>query len=120
MRIAGIQKQLIKQRARRVRRVRAPMLFAKDRMRLSIFRSHKYIYAQIIDDEARTTIVAYSDSAIKEKMSKTERAKQVGTQIAQQALSKNVREVVFDRGWYKFHGRVKLLAEAAREAGLQF
>jgi len=120
MKISNLQKKVQKQRARRVLKVRRPILANRERPRLSVFRSNEYIYAQIIDDQKRQTIVAASDSTIKDKLTKTEKAKFVGQKIAELALKKKVKKVVFDRNWYKFHGRVKALAEAAREAGLIF
>lgn len=91
--------------------------------RLSVFRSGKHIYAQIIDDRAGVTLAAASDKELKSSSkTKTPRgavsAKLVGALIAQKASEKNVARVVFDRGGYKYHGRVKALAEGARAAGL--
>ncbi|ADR37065.1 50S ribosomal protein L18 [Oceanithermus profundus] len=90
------------------------------RPRLTVYRSLSHIYAQIIDDEAGQTLVASSTLALGVKGNKTEAAKQVGADIAKKAASKGIKQVVFDRGAYKYHGRVKALAEAAREAGLEF
>lgn len=90
------------------------------RPRLTVYRSLNHIYAQIIDDEAGKTLVASSTLALKIKGNKTEAAKQVGADIAKKAVEKGIKQVVFDRGAYKYHGRVKALAEAAREAGLEF
>ncbi len=90
------------------------------RPRLTVYRSLSHIYAQIIDDEAGQTLAASSTLALGVKGNKTEAAKQVGADIAKKAASKGIKQVVFDRGAYKFHGRVKALAEAAREAGLEF
>lgn len=120
MKISSLQHNLLEQRLRRARRVRAPLLYARTRPRLSVFRSNKAIYAQIIDDVKKITLVATSDIKITDKKTKIERAQAVGTHLAELALKKGVREVAFDRGWYKFHGRVKALADAARTAGLQF
>jgi len=91
--------------------------------RLNVFRSNKNIYAQIIDDVKGVTLVSASsnDKELKiENGSNIEAAKKVGTLIAQKALEKKIKAVVFDRGGYLFHGRVKHLADAAREAGLKF
>jgi len=96
---------------------------ALGRPRLSVFRSGKHIYAQIIDDRAETTLVAASTNEKEAKPAKTynlEAASAVGKKIAERALAKGVRQVVFDRGGYIYHGRVKALAEAAREGGLEF
>ncbi len=90
------------------------------RPRLTVYRSLSHIYAQIIDDEAGRTLAASSTLALGVKGNKTEAAKQVGADIARKAAEKGIKQVVFDRGAYKYHGRVKALAEAAREAGLEF
>jgi len=96
---------------------------AAGRPRLSVFRSGKHIYAQIIDDRAATTIAVASTNEKEGKPAKTynvEAAAAVGKRIAERALAKGLKEVVFDRGGYIYHGRVKALAEAAREGGLEF
>ncbi len=106
-------------RARRHARVRAKVRGTSARPRLSVFRSNKSIYAQIIDDETGTTLVSASD--VKDtKGTNIERAQKVGKELAEKAQAKKIKEVVFDRGGYLFAGRVKALAEAAREGGLQF
>jgi large subunit ribosomal protein L18 len=91
----------------------------KDRLRLCVFRSLNNIYAQIIDDEQRKTIVSASSLKL-DKAKKTDMAKQVGELVAKSAIKNNIKKVVLDRGQYKYHGRIKALAEAARENGLQF
>jgi large subunit ribosomal protein L18 len=94
-----------------------------ERPRLSVFRSNKEIYAQIIDDVKGTTIIAASSREKEiagQKGNKIEQAKRVGEAIAKKATAAGVSSVVFDRGGYLYHGRVKALADAAREAGLQF
>ncbi|MBN1217684.1 MAG: 50S ribosomal protein L18 [Anaerolineae bacterium] len=108
-------------RQRRHARVRQRLSGTPERPRLNVFRSLNHIYAQIVDDTHGATLVAASslDDGIK-KGSKTERAKQVGQLIAERAKAAGVNEVVFDRGGYKYHGRVKALADASREAGLKF
>jgi large subunit ribosomal protein L18 len=110
-----------KRRAQRVRiRLRK---FSNGRPRLSIFRSSKNIYAQVIDDERGVTLAAASSlegGEAKTKGSDREAAARVGALVAQRAIDKGVKDVVFDRGGYLFHGRVKALADAAREAGLNF
>lgn len=112
--------------ARRRQRVRARLRRRKnDRLRLSVFRSGKNIYAQLIDDRAGKTVVAAStlDKEIRESLksgANKDAAAAVGKLVAERAVSKGMSEVVFDRGAYIFHGRVKALAEAAREAGLKF
>ncbi|WP_027481544.1 50S ribosomal protein L18 [Deinococcus pimensis] len=92
---------------------------AGGRPRLSIYRSSKYIYAQIIDDASGTTLVAAGGKKIAEG-NKSDSAAAVGRALAEAALAKGVKQVVFDRGSYKYHGRVKALADAAREGGLDF
>lgn len=87
--------------------------------RLTVFRSNKFIYAQLINDSERKTIVAVSDVG-KLGSSKIERAKEVGKNLATQAVKNNINKIVFDRGGYKYHGRVKALADGAREGGLIF
>lgn len=96
---------------------------AKGRPRLSIFRSGKHIYAQIIDDTSATTLVTASTHEKDAGLSKTyniDAAASVGKRIAERAAAKGLKAVVFDRGGYIYHGRVKALAEAAREGGLEF
>jgi len=106
-------------RAQRVRR-RLKSL-ANGRPRLSVFRSAKNIYAQVIDDRLGVTLAAASSLEAKDaKGSDTDAAAKVGALIAQRALEKGLKDVVFDRGGYIYHGRVKALADAAREAGLNF
>ena len=96
---------------------------ANGRARLSVFRSSKHIYAQVIDDLKGATVAAAS-SLEKDLRSKTganvDAAKAVGKLVAQRAIEKGVKSVVFDRGGYLYHGRIKALADAAREGGLQF
>ncbi|MFZ5424701.1 MAG: 50S ribosomal protein L18 [Patescibacteria group bacterium] len=93
-----------------------------ERPRLTVFRSNKYTYAQIIDDEKRVSLVTVFDEAAKlhENKTKSEAAKEVGKLLAKRAKEKNIDKVVFDRKGYKYHGRVKSLAEGAREGGLDF
>jgi large subunit ribosomal protein L18 len=88
--------------------------------RLTVFRSNCQIYAQVIDDAKGVTLAAASSLAIKDKMTKTEKAKKVGALIAAAAKKAGVEKVVFDRNGYLYHGRVQALADAAREAGLKF
>ena len=112
-------------RKRRHARVRKKISGPSNAPRLSVFRSLKHIYAQIIDDESGRTLISAStlDPDIRERVAeldKTEQAKLVGKYLAEKALSNGVTKVVFDRGGYKYHGRVKALADASREGGLQF
>ena len=91
-----------------------------EKPRLSVFRSNDHIYAQLIDDTMKKTMVGVSEKALKSTGSKTEKAKAVGMELAKAAISKKITTVVFDKGSYKYHGRVKSLAEGAREGGLKF
>ncbi|MEJ5309272.1 MAG: 50S ribosomal protein L18 [Anaerolineae bacterium] len=114
-----------KARARRHAHIRKTVHGTPERPRLSVFRSLDHIYAQIIDDSVGYTLASAStvDQAVRQQvvdLSKTEQARVVGQVLAERALSKGVTKVVFDRGGYKYHGRVKALAEAARKAGLDF
>ena len=95
---------------------------AEGRLRLSVYRSEKNIYAQIIDDNAGKTLVSASskEKGFKEKGTTIAGASAVGKAVAEKALKAGIKEVAFDRGGYPFHGRVKALADAAREAGLAF
>ena len=109
------------QRIKRHARVRGKISGTAERPRLSVFRSEKNIYAQIIDDVAGNTLVAAS-SVEKDfgPGSNKEAARKVGKLIAERAVAKGIEEVVFDRGGYIYHGRVAALAEGAREGGLEF
>lgn len=116
-----------KNQARQVRhrRVRQRVFGTTARPRLNVFRSNGHIYAQIIVDETSHTLVSASslDPELKAQLksgSNAEAAKAVGQALAQRAIEKGIRQVVFDRGGYLFHGRIAALAEAAREAGLEF
>ena len=91
-----------------------------ERPRLSVFRSNKAIYAQIIDDTTGKTIVAASSAKLDDAKANVETSNQVGKDIAAKALEKGITQVVFDRSGYLYHGKVKSLAEGAREAGLKF
>ena len=108
---------------RRHTRVRRRVKGTSDRPRLAIFRSNQHIYAQVIDDSEHKTLAAAStldkDAGI-QTGSNTEAAAAVGKLVAQRAIAKDISQVVFDRGGNLYHGRVAALAEAAREAGLQF
>lgn len=91
-----------------------------ERPRLSVFRSGRHIYAQIIDDTLGKTLVAFSTLEGNLKNKNIETAKQVGAELAKRAMGKNIKNVVFDRSGYVFHGRIKAVADGAREAGLSF
>ena len=109
-------------RETRQKRVRATVKGTAARPRLCVFRSLNNIYAQIIDDEKAVTLVSAStlDKEVKNKASNIEAATEVGKLIAKKAQDKKIKAVVFDRNGYLYHGKVKALAEAAREAGLEF
>ncbi len=106
-------------------RIRKKINGTASRPRLSVFRSNKHIYAQLIDDEAGRTLVAASTHSKElagqlEGLNKTEQAKLVGKLLAEKAVKADIKSVVFDRNGYKYHGRVKALADGAREGGLNF
>jgi large subunit ribosomal protein L18 len=109
---------------KRAKRSRVQILKFKKYPRVSVYRSAKHIYAQIIDDKKGATLVSFSDTKLKptkdKKTNKSEKAFMVGRQLAGLALKKKISKVIFDRGGYKYHGRVKSLAEGAREGGLKF
>ena len=110
-------------RERRRRRVRARVSGTESRPRLNVFRSLEHIYAQLIDDEAGRTLAAASslDKEVKSgKFKKSEEATAVGKLIAQRAQDKQIKQVVFDRAGYRYHGRIKNVADGAREGGLEF
>ena len=112
-------------RTRRHARVRNKIMGTAERPRLNVFRSLTNIYAQVIDDRAGHTLAAAStlDPALRDEIKeikKTEAAAKVGALVAERAKAAGVTTVVFDRGGYQYHGRVKALADAAREAGLEF
>ena len=110
-------------RQRRHERLRKTVVGTQERPRLAVFRSLTHIYAQVIDDAQGRTLAASStlEKSLKSASgNKTERAKAVGSAVAQKAIEAGVTNVVFDRGGNRYHGRVKALAEAAREAGLKF
>jgi large subunit ribosomal protein L18 len=108
-------------RTRRHERVREKIRGSAGRPRLAVFRSITHIYAQLIDDDAGKTLVAASSVDAKDaKGNKSERAKAVGAMLGEKAKAKGIGEAVFDRGGYRYHGRVKALGDAARGAGLRF
>lgn len=113
-----LQKQL--NRLRRKARVRSQISGSAKLPRLSVFRSGTHIYAQLIDDENSKTLAAASDLKADGKTTKTSRAEKVGSELAEAAKWLKIKEVVFDRGGFAYHGRVKALAEAARKWGLKF
>jgi len=113
------------QRARRQRRIRGRVTGTPERPRLNVFRSNTHIYAQVIDDTLGHTLAAAStlDAGLRPQLAdnkKIDEAQLVGKLIAERALAAGVLKVVFDRGGFRYHGRIKALADAAREAGLSF
>lgn len=108
-------------KARRAIRIRRKIESANTAPRLTVFRSNKHIYAQVIDDIKGTTLVSVSEKEVESaKSTKIEKAKVVGQKLAEKAIKAKVKNVVFDKGAYKYHGRVKALADGAREGGLVF
>lgn len=112
-------------RRKRHRRIRMRVYGTAERPRLNVFRSLRHIYAQLVDDTIGHTVLSAStlDADVRQQLgdlSKTQQAELIGKVLAKRALEKGVKQVVFDRGGYKYHGRVKALAEGARAEGLQF
>lgn len=110
-------------RIRIKRRIRSKITGTAEIPRMSVFRSNKQIYVQLIDDRSGKTLLSVGstekEAAVKDKDNKTEQAKKVGKMLAEKALEKGIKQVVFDRNGYLYHGRVKNLADAARENGLK-
>ena len=113
-----------KRRARKVKRIRKKLLGTAERPRLAVFRSSKQIYVQAVDDLGGRTLAASSsiDKELRSGLSgtKTEVAKKVGEAVARRLVDQGVKQAILDRRWYKYHGRVKALADGAREGGLEF
>lgn len=107
-------------RERRHRRVRGKIAGTAERPRLAVFRSNRGIFAQLVDDESATTLAAASWKTVDQSGSKTDQAREVGKALAAAAKERGIGRCVFDRGGYLYHGRVKALAEGAREGGLEF
>jgi large subunit ribosomal protein L18 len=102
-------------------RIRAKLSGTGERPRLNVYRSLNHIYAQVIDDQKGKTLVAASSLGLKLKTGgNVSAAKEIGKAVAEKAVAKGIKQVVFDRGGYLYHGRIKALADAAREAGLEF
>ena len=118
----SVASKKLKTRMRIKSRIRGKISGTAARPRLTVFRSNKQIYAQVVDDLSGKTLASASSRAIKEAqgVAKIEQAKMVGTKVAEVAKAAGVESVVFDRNGYLYHGRVKSLANAAREGGLQF
>jgi len=117
------RKMLNQIRWRRKKRVRAKIFGTADQPRLSVFRSNRYTYAQLINDEKGETLVSVSTrelkSTVKDQKSKVALAEHLGELVAKKAIEKGIKKAVFDRGRYKYHGRVKAVAEGVRKGGLQ-
>lgn len=106
-------------RIKRHKKIRKRLTGIKDKPRLSVFRSNKYIYAQIIDDSVSKTLASVNDIKM-DKVEKSKKALEVGKKIAKKALKIKIKKVIFDRGGFLYHGRVAELAKGAREGGLEF
>ncbi|MCK4329427.1 50S ribosomal protein L18 [candidate division WOR-3 bacterium] len=112
---------MVNRRERRHKRIRKKVFGTDKRPRLSIYRSLRYIYAQLIDDINSSTILTFSTQMLKdEKLSTMNAARECGKRLAEKAKGKGIETVVFDRSGYKYHGRIKALAEGAKEGGLNF
>ena len=109
----------LEKRLRLKKKIRTKIFGTATLPRLSVFRSNQYIYAQVINDETGKTLVSFSDMAVKSG-TKTARAVTVGTEVAKASSAKGLKAVVFDRNGFKYTGRIKALADAARAAGLKF
>lgn len=107
-------------RERRHNRIRAKVMGTATRPRLAVYKSNRYIHAQIIDDAAGKTLVSGSTKDVAAKQKKTDAAKALGVELAKRAKAAGITEVVFDRGGFRYTGRIATLASAAREAGLTF
>jgi len=117
------EKQIKQKRINRDRRrgkIRSRISGTNDCPRLSVFKSNRGLYIQLIDDSKSTTLVSAHFSEIKDKKTKTDSSFELGKKLAEKALAKDIKVIVFDRGGYKYHGRVKALADGAREGGLKF
>jgi len=110
----------VDKRLRVKRKIRSTIFGTESKPRLSVFKSNKAIYAQLINDTEGITLMSTSTETIKSKGNKTEVSKEVGKSIAEKAKANGIESVVFDRNGYLYHGRVKALADGAREAGLKF
>jgi large subunit ribosomal protein L18 len=116
------RKKLNEKRTRRAKRTRAKILGTAVKPRLSVFRSNRYVYAQLIDDDKGHTLASVSAIQMKKSASKdakTVQAERVGEELAKKALAFGVKQAVFDRSSYKYHGRIKAVAEGARKGGLK-
>ncbi|RJQ38723.1 50S ribosomal protein L18 [Candidatus Microgenomates bacterium] len=111
----------IDKKQKRKSRIRAKTIGTNERPRLTVFRSAKHIYAQIVDDQNNKTILGVSEKHLdSQKEKKEDKAKKLGLLLAKKSIDKKIKKVVFDKGSYAYHGRVKSLAQGAREGGLEF
>lgn len=118
-----VRKHTAERKANRLKkkiRIRKTVMGTEERPRLVVFRSSGHMYAQVVNDVTGTTLAAASSLKVKEAAKGLDQAKKVGLEVAKAALSKNIKNVVFDRNGFIYHGRVKALADAAREGGLNF
>lgn len=113
-----LQKTL--KRLRRKNRIRSKISWTELKPRLAVYRSNSNIYAQLIDDTAWKTLTSFSDLKLDKAGTKTDMSKKVGEEMAKKVLDLKITDIVFDRGWFAYHGRVKALAEALRAWGLKF
>lgn len=105
---------------KRQKRIRKKITYVSDRPRLTVFRSNKYVYAQVIDLNGKTLFGLTEKKLDKKGASRIENAKELGREIAKIALDKKIKSIVFDKGRFAYHGKIKAIAEGAREGGLQF
>lgn len=112
----------IETRLKRRKRIRGKIFGTKNRPRVSVFRSNKYMYAQFVDDKDAKTLLSLSSKTLKpkSKMTKVQLSEMMGEELTKKAKLKKIKSVVFDRGGYQYHGRVKALAESLRKGGLEF
>jgi len=116
----NIEKTKRENRIKRHRKVRTKVFGSAIIPRLNIYRSNKSLFIQLIDDKAGITLASVNDKEIKSGKTKIEKAKEAGKLIAEKAKKADIKKVVFDRGGYKYHGRIKAVADGAREGGLEF
>lgn len=113
------KKQSNLQRARRIRRVRAKIFGTAQRPRLTVYRSNQHIYLQVVDDEKAVTLAASSDKSAKAGLTKTERSVETAKLLVAKLKKAKIKKLAFDRGGYKYHGRIKAAAETLREQGIE-
>lgn len=116
----NIEKTKRENRVKRHKKVRAKVFGTAEIPRLNVYRSNKSLFIQLIDDQAELTLASINDKEIKSGKTKTDKAKEAGKLIAEKAKKANIKKVVFDRGGFQYHGRIKAMADGAREGGLEF